>query len=276
MKISDFSYPKSESRKEIIISSVLIGIFVYLFLITFQPFGTQSVVFSKLAFILIPYSVFTTLVFAIFNLYFLERQRNWTISKEILKLILIIFSCSIVSYFYNALLISKVKINFINFLFMLFYTFSIAIPLCSLYAMTRFIYLNSQNQRKAKQILQKLDLQKENNFYENSNNTINIQDYNFKEENLLFVESSDNYCTFHYMQNSKSEKILLRTTLKSVEGQIQSKKILRCHRSYIVNLEKIKNLSGNAQGYKLVIEDSNIIIPVSRKYIKLVDEILKK
>lgn len=64
--------------------------------------------------------------------------------------------------------------------------------------------------------------------------------------------------------------------MKSVEEQISSKKILRCHRSYIVNLEKIESLKGNAQGYKLKIFDSNYIVPVSRKYLNLINEVFNK
>lgn len=276
MRILDLSYPKSESKKEIIISSILIGIFTYLFLIIFQPFGTQNVAFSKLYFILFPYAVFTTLTFAIINLYLSEKKINWTVTKEILKIILIIFICTILSYFYNTLIVSKVKISFVNLLFMVFYAFSVAIPLCSIYVLTRFIYLNYENEKKAKQISQKLEFEKSNLSIEIPKNEIHIQNKIFEEENLLFVESTDNYCTFYHLKNSTIEKDLLRTTLKSVEEQIKSKKILRCHRSYIVNLEKIKSLKGNAQGYKLGIENSNFTIPVSRKYLKSVDEILEK
>ena len=117
MKILDLSYPKSESKKEIILSSILIGIFTYFFLIIFQPFGTQNFTFSKLLFILFPYAIFTTFSFAIINLYFSERKVNWTVTKEIFKLIFIVFVCAILSYFYNTLIVSKVEISFFNFLF---------------------------------------------------------------------------------------------------------------------------------------------------------------
>lgn len=38
----------------------------------------------------------------------------------------------------------------------------------------------------------------------------------------------------------------------------------RCHRTYIVNLQKVKHISGNAQGYKLHLENIDTLIPVSR------------
>jgi magnesium-transporting ATPase (P-type) len=222
------------------------------------------------------YDIFTTFSFAIINLYFSERKVNWTVTKEIFKLIFIVFVCAILSYFYNTLIVSKVEISFFNFLFMIFYAFSVAIPLCLIYVLTRFIYLNNENEKKAQQISQKLEFLNEKPSYENLKNKINIQGKIFEEENLLFLESTDNYCTIYHRKNSTIEKVLLRTTLKSVEEQISSKKILRCHRSYIVNLEKIESLKGNAQGYKLKIFDSNYIVPVSRKYLNLINEVFNK
>ena len=38
----------------------------------------------------------------------------------------------------------------------------------------------------------------------------------------------------------------------------------RCHRAYIVNLDKIEQVEGNAQGYKLKLQGTEDLIPVSR------------
>jgi DNA-binding LytR/AlgR family response regulator len=47
----------------------------------------------------------------------------------------------------------------------------------------------------------------------------------------------------------------------------------RCHRSYLVNLNYIRHISGNATGYKLHLEGVNDLIPVSRN---LNNEIIEK
>jgi DNA-binding LytR/AlgR family response regulator len=60
------------------------------------------------------------------------------------------------------------------------------------------------------------------------------------------------------------EKKLLRVNLKNVESQLNNSFTLRCHRSYIVNVHAISNITGNTNGYKLQIRDSDFSIPVSR------------
>jgi hypothetical protein len=70
---------------------------------------------------------------------------------------------------------------------------------------------------------------------------------------LLYIESMENYAQFVYLDDHhQAKKTVLRGTLKRFETEINSKsKILRCHRSFIVNLEKVSHITGNAQGYLL-------------------------
>jgi DNA-binding LytR/AlgR family response regulator len=45
---------------------------------------------------------------------------------------------------------------------------------------------------------------------------------------------------------------------------LDSTDIFRCHKSYLINLTQVAHISGNAQGYKLHLQNSTIEIPVSR------------
>ncbi len=86
---------------------------------------------------------------------------------------------------------------------------------------------------------------------------------------LVCIEANDNYSAFYFYKNAKIEKILFRITLKSVETQLlENEDVMRCHKSYIVNLKHITHVSGNAQGYKLHFADLKFEIPVSRKFPK--------
>jgi len=81
---------------------------------------------------------------------------------------------------------------------------------------------------------------------------------------LLFIEADDNYSTVVWKDGKGMHKKLLRANLKSMESQINNDFAIRCHRSYLVNVNAIANISGNANGYKLQILDTDISIPVSR------------
>ncbi|MFT3739168.1 MAG: LytTR family transcriptional regulator DNA-binding domain-containing protein [Breznakibacter sp.] len=273
VKIFSLSYPKSESKQEIRISSALVGVAAYLFLLVFQPFGTNTISVRKLIGILLPYPVLVASVFYFVNIALLSKTGKWNVGKEISKITGIVFLCSVLGYFYNTLWVSKVNISILNLLYMFLYTFSIAVPVCSVYLSVRFIYLNDRNKKPASALSGEIKIERRQT-QNTTQNHIRINDNEINENDLFLIESTDNYCTFHYGTNTGMKKALVRTTLKSAMGQIKSKHILRCHRSCVVNLKKVKNIKGNAQGYKLYLENTGIEVPVSRKYIDEVKNIL--
>lgn len=81
---------------------------------------------------------------------------------------------------------------------------------------------------------------------------------------FLFAEANDNYTEIFWKNGEAVSKKLLRLTLKNLEAQISNNQIIRCHRSYIVNLKSVSEVKGNASGYKLAISDTEKEIPVSR------------
>jgi DNA-binding LytR/AlgR family response regulator len=97
-------------------------------------------------------------------------------------------------------------------------------------------------------------------------------------ENLFYIESSDNYSTVFFEKSgtppeAKLQKELLRSSLTRLESQISHENIVRCHRSYIVNLDKVEKVTGNAQGYKLHLKSPELLVPVARKYSEIVERL---
>ena len=81
---------------------------------------------------------------------------------------------------------------------------------------------------------------------------------------LLFVEADDNYSIFYWRNGSEVDKKMLRMNLKNVESQLNNNFTIRCHRSFIVNINVIDTIDGNTNGYKLSIAEGKYSIPVSR------------
>jgi len=75
-------------------------------------------------------------------------------------------------------------------------------------------------------------------------------------DSICFFEAYDNYCFLH----TGSQKTLLSYTLKSVEEELPPQKFMRIHRSYIINLAKIKSIH---EGYVFIDKHK---IPVSNSY----------
>jgi hypothetical protein len=87
-------------------------------------------------------------------------------------------------------------------------------------------------------------------------------------ENLLYVDSADNYATIHYLNKSKISNFLIRNSLKWMEENLTKESpLVRCHRSYIVNLDKVKVLRKTKEGIFLELDAINTPdIPVSKTY----------
>lgn len=94
------------------------------------------------------------------------------------------------------------------------------------------------------------------------------EDFKISSDQLLCVESMQNYVSLTFMENGVPKQKVLRTTMHSLGDAFANTSLVRCHRSYFVNRDKVIDISGNAQGLKLQLADlPGQIIPVSRKYI---------
>jgi len=95
---------------------------------------------------------------------------------------------------------------------------------------------------------------------------IDIDEKNkISEQDLVYIKAEGNYCQVYYIEDLNQKKLVLRNTLKNIEDTLQnSKRIVRCHKSYIINLDKVKKVTGNARGYNFIVDDFNFQIPVSR------------
>jgi DNA-binding LytR/AlgR family response regulator len=92
-----------------------------------------------------------------------------------------------------------------------------------------------------------------------------------KGKDLLYIESADNYAHVFHLKEAELRNDLLRGSLSRMEEFLNDEDIARCHRSFIVNLNLVDRVSGNAQGYKLHLRDIDKLIPVARKYSHLIE-----
>jgi uncharacterized protein YunC (DUF1805 family) len=104
-----------------------------------------------------------------------------------------------------------------------------------------------------------------------------ILKFSIKKENLLYLESAENYVSICYLNKGKVSKYLLRDTLKKVEENFSGTEIIRCHRSYMVNFEKVKVIKKDKYGLNLELDNLSVMdIPVSKTYVNSVMQTFSK
>jgi hypothetical protein len=90
---------------------------------------------------------------------------------------------------------------------------------------------------------------------------------------LLYIESSDNYVLIHYTVNEKIKRYLLRNTLKNLEKELENTMVTRCHRSFLVNLERAKVIRRDRDGLYIELDaPGSEDIAVSKSYQRKVSE----
>jgi hypothetical protein len=104
-----------------------------------------------------------------------------------------------------------------------------------------------------------------------------ILKFSIKKENLLYLESAENYVSICYLNKDNVSKYLLRDTLKKIEENFSGTEIIRCHRSYMVNFDKVKVIRKDKDGLKLELDNPSVIdIPVSKTYVNSVMQTFSK
>lgn len=133
---------------------------------------------------------------------------------------------------------------------------------------------------KKEQIERLADIQ---SFSDNPRNMIPFYDdkgilkFSIKKENLLYLESAENYVNIYYLNKGKVSKYLLRDTLKKIEENFSGTEIIRCHRSYMVNFDKVKVIRKEKEGLQLELDNPLVIdIPVSKTYVNSVMQTFSK
>lgn len=259
--------------------NLLISVVVVAFLYLFKPtnlFYSIKINFTFLnclmfgGITLATASVFTNILPQVFKDFF--HYKNWTVGKEIVFIIALLLSISTLNFliswwvfyestsfkvsFYFQALLNTFAIS----IFPVFMAISINLITSQKKAIQSSITVNSNINKQKKGLLKKQDKIIINGYGK-------FESLELQASQLVFIESSGNYSDIYYLNDKLSlNKITFRITLHEIENQLANlPSFFRSHRSYILNINKVINSKGNAQGYQLTLEGvDDKQIPVSR------------
>jgi hypothetical protein len=247
------------------------GIFVSFFLRIFSPFGFAAAPVENLNLFAAGYGIITIAILLLFTLieFALPRlfeEEKWTTGKNILLYMLIVLFIGTANFFYTVI-VAGLPFGLQGFLQFIFITVAVTFVVVSFLTMLK--YFRSLNYFKKDALVFQEEVSKL------SHNTpsviVSLRSENDKEnfsvplDNLHYIESADNYSQIFFLSDGKMTSKLLRTSLKKLEDQLTQSELIRCHRSYIVQLRNVKRVSGNSQGYRLHFEKTQVTVPVARR-----------
>ncbi|NOZ47428.1 MAG: LytTR family transcriptional regulator [Chlorobi bacterium] len=258
-----------------------ISLGIFLFILFFQPFVIELEFNNKLVFIA-GLSAITFLLLVTINLILPQLFpktfdfKEWKNNPNVLvySTILIVNTAAYVFYIRY---VGNVQMSFFLIFKIALISF-VPIAILKIYKEYKILlqqinFLTEENKKLANLSPDNKDNKNEEDIEETFFSDSKTEKLKVKLNEILFINSADNYVKIVFMEEGKLKNKLLRTTLKNIEEQLHIyTDFFRCHRTCIVNRKHVENLSRSYKGYRLTINNYNEEIPVSQQYIIKVKE----
>lgn len=247
-----------------------VGCFIALFLIIFQPFGTANFKMVNKNLFLSGYGIISFITFSfvyvglpsLFPRHITEEK--WVVWKQILLLLFALNLTFIACYFYQRLWFGW-EISLYSFWGFYSTIFPISIFPCVIIAMLDYIYQLQKHQNVTNNFNQQIKPNISNTQLIEFKDEKGKVDFKVNFDQFIFIKAANNYVEINYLENEQIKKYLLRNSIRNMEQQLTYPFIKRCHRSYLVNMNKVGRITGNAQGYKIHFPFTvEYVVPVSR------------
>ena len=265
------SYPFNEDLKHNAKVIFFISVGVLAFILVFQPIDIYSHS-KKLVFLIAGFFLSTFVTLAI-NLLVLPslfprlfRSEKWNVGKEILWNVWLLLNVSFADFLIYTRLFEIMNLHFSDVGKILLIA---CLPVAVLIVINQERLLRT-HLRTALQMNERL--MKSRNLKEaliHLESEYKTDSITIKADALVLIKSAENYIEVYYRSNGNVKKQMVRSSLKKAEETLRDFDFLfKCHRSYIVNINHIKDVRGDSQGYTLSFDQIDFPVPVSQNYIE--------
>jgi DNA-binding LytR/AlgR family response regulator len=273
LKILKEPFPLKKNPKRIIQQLLVMSALVYFMLVVFKPFGLKDH-FGHDLYLYSGGFVLVGLVYLMFHFLVIEpflNESKWTLGKEVLNSLFILFVIGLLNALYY-LFYENDAFSFTIIVAFVIYTLLIGI----IPVTVNLILRKNSLEKHHDEVAQSLDhFRQEQKNDAPSDCTAELKSsnpdktYRFNCSDLILLKAQDNYVQLFVLEDGKPGKKLIRNTMKQcAQNLVNFPCFFRCHRSYIVNLDSIETMQGNAQGLKLKLKSIDETVPVSRHLVK--------
>jgi hypothetical protein len=278
-----------DSMKTVIRLSLVLSTAVFLFVYIFKPFTYN---FEEHRFSFPAISLLNgLLVGLVFTLYAttvkftfpnLLNKRYWTVAKELNYWFLFLLVIGLANFFLRELIYDNPQnLSFRYLKEEVLHAYLVGSLFVVLFTMSNLMFSLKTTSDKAVSWNRLLNEFREDYlkaFHVTLDSGTSRDNINFTTSDFTFAKVDGNYVEIHLLDPDEGAKChLIRMTLSEVQEQLKDiPEIIRIHRSYLVNINKVNSVNGNAQGYKLQLAHTDYQIPVSRSYLSNFDAAMKQ
>lgn len=259
--------------------SVILGLFLYLFLLAFLPFGVSNYDPNHqytLDFIT-EISVFggVTAIFALVNEFGIRplvfrtatprRVLLWSAWTCVFLSQVIFLTYNHVAGWHDLRLSSAIE-----FVFQV--TGVLVFPLAG----TFFWFRHQDLRRHLEKVLKKINAEVDPEHLLTFTGQGSGERIVLRLADFLYARSQDNYVELNFLRNGRVNQLLIRTTLTGLSDSLASDSIVRSHRSYLVNLYQVRAVQGGGSDIRLHLRHLDEPLPVSKTFNTDIMRALKK
>lgn len=93
---------------------------------------------------------------------------------------------------------------------------------------------------------------------------------------ILYIKALSDWVIYNTIENGTPNKYMTRATMKETEKLLEEKSFVRCHRSFIVNLNYARGIKGSDIFIKKDITDDIQKVPIGKHYMKPFKQIVSE
>ncbi|MGQ7868443.1 LytTR family transcriptional regulator DNA-binding domain-containing protein [Sunxiuqinia sp. sy24] len=275
-------YPQNYLIKHPWVGMLFLALFIFAFMVLYRPLNAHESGVLNYPTTMAVYSILAALSFLFIvkilkSIAFFSEAEDWTFFKELISITLILLGMAITIYFLGFAIEKPAdRWNWETVLDSFQSVFLIGILPFSIFTITNYRYLTFQGNWVNEEMTLSESQSNSIEALINISSKLKKESLSFYPTQFIYAVSDGNYVDFYLKKDNEVIKATIRNSISTIEKQLSEiPHLVKTHRAFIVNLQKIQKKQGNALGYRLKLEGTDTEIPVSRQNTQIIDQKLK-
>ena len=241
----------------------LIGAFLSFVIIFLEPFDTDNFKSNNKTILLLGYGVLMMVTISVQGYYeqkyYRKTNKVWTIFNETISITTFFIISGTILYLYNCFFVNNLDysiashLNFYKNIVIVFVPIILPLILLLRNKLGEFVIPTSSD-------------------------LITIVGKNKKEvlkinkNQILFIKADENYIHINYTNKNQLQTKTFRETLTGINKQFPF--LVKCHKSYLINMDSVKDVIGNSQNAKISFHNIDLKIPLSKSFYPKITDLI--